>query len=104
MFGLMALLLSILTLLIAWAIANNVNRMQVQLDRWEEEVNARIAELSKQASSGTSALPTWTAEVKHKGGKIEHLQLHATDESDAVAQLLRRGIDPSRIRMLHRAG
>lgn len=101
MLGFLALLLSIIMLLVVWAIAMNVNRIQNQLDQWEQEVNARLKELSDQLSSpGNGA--TWTAEIKHKRGIIEFRQISAATESEAVAQLLRQGIDPARIKTLTR--
>lgn len=104
MFGLFALLLSGITLLIAWAIAQNVNRIQAQLDQWEREVDAQLKELSNQliSNGATSGYPTWTAEIRHKGGKFELIRIEAPTEGGAMQQLLRQGIDPSRIRTLTR--
>ena len=81
----------ILMFVVNRAILKNVNALQIRLD----EVERRM---------GLMSGGTWVAVVKRKGQRYkEKIELTASGESDALRQLLQRGLSGTEVLSLERA-
>lgn len=92
--ALMALMVSLMTLAVVFAVARNVNHMQEQMNTWLSTTTMLDTAIQhpRQGSQG------WEVTIKEPRRSERIVELPAMTEGKAVLEMVRRGIDPKYIK------